>query len=142
MGKQNYISPKTKKKFQTLLGKLSNDYIFYTCGAVNGWFKISYPQIGEVSCPRREYCRLYCQYLWRQIADQDEIDHSEAILNLINLVNQEEKFRKDPSLADATNAIKALDKILPPGKVYDKSRYPVWLRLRFGFLNLLEYEHR
>lgn len=132
MKNQNYISPEIKKKFWALLCTLSDDYIFYACGAVNGWFKITYPQIGEVTCPRREYCRLYCQYLWRQIADHDEVDHSEAILNLVNLVNQDDKFRKNPSLADASGAIKALDKILPAGKVYDKSRWPLNIQYRFG----------
>jgi hypothetical protein len=103
----NYISPEKKSQIKSILGRLDLDYIWYVCETVNYWFSMDYPQISEAGKPRREYCRLYCQFLWRHIADNEDIDYSNAITNLVNMI-----LGKDPAYADAGNAIKAIDKVL------------------------------
>ena len=107
MQTQNYISIKTKRQIELILGRMDLDYIWYACETINFWFSIQYPQISEAGKPRREYCRLYCQFLWRHIADNEDVDYSNAITNLINMI-----LVKDPAHADAGNAIKAIDKVL------------------------------
>jgi hypothetical protein len=55
---------------------------------VNTWFGFTYPDIFKSGKKEKEYSRLYCQYLWRFTADNEEINHHSAIVKLIDLVNK------------------------------------------------------
>lgn len=84
----NYISPEDKREIENKMKALDFDYIFYTVEIINEFFQMAYPDIYKVNKKRHLYVRLFCQYLWRKIADEKDLtDYSESISKLKIMFN-------------------------------------------------------
>ena len=82
--KYSMLTPEFKREVQKSFRSFNRDMVWYVCEVVNESFMMKYPHIHETTHTKKEYVRLYFQYLWRWIADNGDQDYTKALESLDN----------------------------------------------------------